>query len=291
MADAPPTRRPARRRPRRGPSRPAQGGGGGGSDLGRRVLAAIPAIIFAIVIVGKGGLLFAVGILALGVVCLHELFEMVDEARPVKLAGFMGLTGLVFAALYGSQFQILLVQAVIVPVMFTIVLMQPLHRGVTYGMAVTLFGVWWIGFALAHAVLLRELPHGGAIIVDVLVGTFLGDTGAYLGGRMYGRRPLAPRLSPNKTVEGLLIGMFTAVIATWFAGLYQDWLSGTDALLIGLGVALTAPFGDLFESLVKRDAGTKDTGRLFGAHGGALDRLDAVLFSIVAGYYIWVAIL
>ena len=98
----------------------------------------------------------------------------------------------------------------------------------------TLLGVYWIGFALAHAVLLRELPHGDGIVVDVLVGTFLGDTGAYLGGRAFGRRPLAPWISPNKTVEGLAIGMVTALAATWFAGLYQDWLSGPDALLLGL---------------------------------------------------------
>jgi phosphatidate cytidylyltransferase len=158
-------------------------------------------------------------------------------------------------------------------------------------MAVTIFSIWWIGLAFAHAVLLRELPHGAGIVVDVLVGTFLGDTGAYFGGRMYGQRPLAPNLSPNKTVEGLLIGMLTAVVATWFAGLYQDWLPGTSALLLGIGVALSAPLGDLFESLVKREAQTKDTGRLFGAHGGALDRLDAVLFSIVVGYYVWVSVM
>jgi phosphatidate cytidylyltransferase len=87
------------------------------------------------------------------------------------------------------------------------------------------------------------------------------------------------------------VGMVTAVAATWFAGLYQDWLAGWEALVLGLGVALAAPVGDLFESLVKREAGTKDTGRLFGAHGGALDRLDAVLFTIPTGYYIWVALL
>ena len=68
-------------------------------------------------------------------------------------------------------------------------------------------------------------------------------------------------------------------------------MSGSEALLLGLGVALAAPAGDLFESFVKREAGTKDSGRLFGAHGGALDRLDAVMFAAVAGYYIWLALL
>jgi phosphatidate cytidylyltransferase len=263
----------------------------GGSDFGRRLVAAVPAVIFAVAIVSQGGEIFAAGILLLGFVCMHELFAMLDAARPVKLAGFLGLAGMVGAALWGDQFHVLLVQAALVPLLFALLLLSPVRRGASASLAVTLFGVWWIGLALAHAVLLRELPHGGAIIVDVLVGTFIGDTGAYFGGRMYGRRPLAPRISPNKTVEGLLIGMVFAVAATWFAGLYQDWLSGTDALLIGLGVAVSAPVGDLFESLIKRDAGTKDTGRLFGAHGGALDRLDAVFFSIPTAYYVWMALL
>jgi phosphatidate cytidylyltransferase len=144
--------------------------------------------------------------------------------------------------------------------------------------------------ALAHAVLLRRLHHGDGIVVDVLVGTFVGDTGAYLGGRSFGTRPLAARISPNKTVEGLVIGFVTAVLATWAAGLYQDWLSGNKALLLGFAVGAAAPLGDLFESRVKRDAGIKDAGRLFGAHGGALDRLDAALFTLVAGYYVWLAV-
>jgi phosphatidate cytidylyltransferase len=154
---------------------------------------------------------------------------------------------------------------------------------------VTLLGIYWIGLALAHAVLLRGLPHGEGIVIDVLVGTFLGDTGAYLGGRMFGSRPLAPAISPSKTVEGLVIGMLCAVVAVWLAGRYQDWLPGTHALVLGVGVALAGPVGDLFESFVKREARIKDSGSLFGAHGGALDRLDAVLFTAVVSYYIWQA--
>jgi phosphatidate cytidylyltransferase len=285
MAARGPTRRspPARRARRRRPPRRR-------SDLRARLLAAVPAIAFAIFIVSEGGLVFALGLLALGFVCLHELYTLLEETRPIKLAGFLGLTALVFAALYGDQYQVVLVEVALVPVLFGLALAAPRRAPATIGMAVTTFSIWWIGLAFAHAVMLRELPHGGGIIVDVLVGTFLGDTGAYIGGRMYGRRPLAPELSPNKTVEGLLIGMVTAVAATWFAGLYQDWLPGTSALLLGIGVALAAPVGDLFESLIKRETQTKDTGRLFGAHGGALDRLDAVLFTVVVGYYLWVAL-
>ena len=261
------------------------------NDLLARVGAAVPAVIFAVFIIWQGGAVFAAGLLGLGVVCLHELFAMFPHAKPVRLAGFLGIAALLGAALWGDQFQVLMVQAALVPLVFVALLASPVRRGATASMSFTLFGVWWIGLAFAHAVLLRELAHGDAIIVDVLVGTFIGDTGAYFGGRMYGRRPLAPRISPNKTLEGLLIGMVFAIAATWFAGLYQDWLSGTDALLLGLGVALTAPLGDLFESTLKRDAGTKDTGRLFGAHGGGLDRLDAVLFTVPTAFYVWSALL
>jgi phosphatidate cytidylyltransferase len=83
--------------------------------------------------------------------------------------------------------------------------------------------------------------------------------------------------------------MVCSVLGVWIAGRYQEWLPGTHALVLGAGVALAAPLGDLFESFVKREAGAKDSGGVFGPHGGALDRLDGVLFAVVAGYYIWAA--
>ncbi len=259
------------------------------SELGARIIVAIPAVAFAITIIALGGIWFAIGLLALGIFCLGELFDLFDDVQPVRLAGFVGLTALILAAHFGDDFHVLLVAMALFPVLFAITLAQ--GRAGTLGMAIAVFGVAWVGLALAHAVLLRDLPHGGGIIVDILVGTFIGDSAAYSGGRMFGRRKLAPRVSPNKTVEGLLIGMVAAVVATWLAGTYQDWLSGTDALILGVAVAIAAPIGDLFESFVKRDAGTKDTGKLFGAHGGALDRLDAVFFTAVTGYYVWLALL
>jgi phosphatidate cytidylyltransferase len=257
------------------------------SELGARLMAAAPAIAVALFLVIEGGLVFALGMFALGAVCMHELYAMYRRAQPARLAGLIALAGLLAAALYGAQYQVLLVAVAALPLVFGLTLLAP--RPSVGGIAVTLLGIYWIGFALAHAVLLRGLPHGTGIVIDVAVGTFLGDTGAYLGGRLFGQRPLAPTISPNKTVEGLLIGMLFAVLGVWIAGRYQEWLPGMHALVIGLGVALAAPVGDLFESFVKREAGAKDSGGLFGAHGGALDRLDAVLFSAVAGYYIWAA--
>jgi phosphatidate cytidylyltransferase len=257
------------------------------SDFGARVFAALPAIAFALFIVIEGGPIFALGLFALGCICLHELFALYPRARPVPLAGFVGLAGLLLAALYGGAPQVLLAAVATLPLLFVFTLLAP--RPSAGGLALTLLGIFWIGIALAHAVLLRGLPHGEGIVIDVLVGTFLGDTGAYLGGRMFGRRPLAPTISPNKTVEGLLIGMASTVLGVWIAGRYQEWLPGTHALVLGVAIALVTPIGDLFESFVKREARTKDSGGLFGAHGGALDRLDAVLFAAVAGYYVWAA--
>jgi phosphatidate cytidylyltransferase len=261
-----------------------------GSELGARVMAAIPGLIFAIIVIRIGDWVFVAALALLGIVCLHELFELFGFANPSRLAGMVGLVALLVAAQAGHPGTVLLVFVACLPLVFLLCATQARPAGMP-GVAVTMLGLSWVGLALAHAVLLRDLPHGNAIVIDVLVGTFVGDSGAYLGGRMIGSRPLAPRISPNKTVEGLLIGIVVGVAAVWFAGLYQNWLSGWHALILGAAVCAVAPIGDLFESYLKRSGGTKDTGRLFGVHGGALDRLDAVLFTAVVGFYVWQAML
>jgi phosphatidate cytidylyltransferase len=250
-----------------------------------RIIVAVPAIVIAYFVIDRGGLLFAVGLIGLGVVALHELFTMMRRARPVDLGAYLSIAAFVLLALYEDRADLLIALAAAFPVVFVLALTRARLDNLAWGMAATMFGVVWVGLPLAHAVFLRELPHGDGLIIDVLVATFVGDTAAYLGGRLWGRSPLAPDLSPNKTVEGLVAGILGGTIAFWCAGLYQDWLTGPDALFIGFLVAITAPIGDLFESAVKRDLDVKDTGRAFGAHGGALDRLDAVFFTVVVGFY------
>jgi phosphatidate cytidylyltransferase len=259
-----------------------------GSDLGARVLVAIPAAIVAIFLVAQGGPIFVAGVAIFGAIGVWELSRMFAKARPSLVAGTVGTVAVIVLAAVEGREAMLTALTAMVPIVFLSVALAR-NRGGMPGVAVTLLGIVWIGLALGHAVLLRESDHGGGILLNVLIGTFIGDTGAYLGGRMFGSRKLAPKISPNKTIEGLLIGLVTAVAAVWFAGLYQDWFSGTDALLLGLAVAVAAPLGDLFESFLKRDAGTKDAGGLFGVHGGVLDRLDAAMFAVVAGNYVWLA--
>jgi phosphatidate cytidylyltransferase len=264
------------------------------SDLPGRIAVAIPAIGFAIFIVWQGDEIFLIALMALGVVALGELYTLMERVRPPALAGFLTLAALLTAALYGEPRHVVMVLVAAFPVTFVLALARPRRANVSWAIAATMFGVLWVGLAMVHAIWLRELEieqngetivTGMGLVFDVLIATFVGDTFAYFVGRAYGRTQFAPLISPNKTIEGLLGGIVGGTLAFWCAGLYQDWLTGWDALLIGFLVAITAPLGDLFESLIKRDLEVKDTGRLFGAHGGVLDRLDAVLFTIVVGYY------
>ena len=256
-------------------------------ETARRILVAIPWIAFAIAIVVLGGPVFAVAMAGIGLLCLREYFVMTAPLRPVQMAAYIALVAMVAAAYFGTAFNVLLIATASFALLFVFGARRRPRDGIVVSMGVTVLGAVWIGLPLVHAVLLRDLPdHGAALLIDVLVGTFATDTAAYATGRMFGSHRITPDLSPNKTIEGLIGGFLIGTMAFWFAGLYQNWLSGADALIIGAAVAAVAPIGDLFASMVKRDLGTKDTGKLFGPHGGLLDRLDAVLFTIVVGYYL-----
>jgi phosphatidate cytidylyltransferase len=259
------------------------------SNLVGRILVAVPAGLLALFCILTSPETLAVFVLVVGAIALHEFYEMSEYINPVRLAGFLTLVALVASGLWGDQFQLVVVVVASFPAVFLLSAFTAPTENATFGMAATLFGAFWIGIPLAHALWLQQLPHGDMVIIDVLLGTFIGDTFAYGGGRLFGRRKLAPKLSPNKTQEGLIIGVIGGALTVWFAGLYQDWISGSNALLLGFAVALAAPIGDLFESYIKRDFGVKDSGKAFGAHGGAMDRADAVLFTIVVGYYVWFA--
>jgi phosphatidate cytidylyltransferase len=265
----------------------------GTSDLIPRILVAIPAIAFAVVIIWQGEWVFAAGIGLLAVICVHELSVMFERARPVRLAAMIGVVALTVAGTVGDERTVLMVFMATLPLTFFLAVAMPQRERVTASISVTILMLFWIGLGVAHAALLRGLDHGGALVLMVLLGTFFGDTFAYFGGRLLGRHKMSPVISPNKTWEGLACGIVLGTLVVWYtAQTYsgEHWISGTDGLLLGLAVVTAAPIGDLFESLIKRDMGTKDTGTLFGAHGGALDRVDAALFALVAGYYVWLAV-
>lgn len=154
----------------------------------------------------------------------------------------------------------------------------------------TLAAVAYVALPAGAMVLLRTSAHGFGLILILLGGVWLTDTGAYVVGRLIGRHKLSPRISPGKTIEGFVGGLVIGVFTVWFSHFLtgdtksEYWLSGTEALVIGVAISLAATAGDLFESLLKRSAGVKDSGHLLGEHGGMLDRIDALLLAAPVMY-------
>lgn len=142
----------------------------------------------------------------------------------------------------------------------------------------------YVGWMGGHLIALREVPDGRQWLLLSLVTTWMADTGAYLIGSTWGRRKLAPRLSPGKTIEGTVGGWLTGVIS---GGLVATLLGlGTvHGLALGALIGVASPLGDLGISMIKRQVGAKDSGHLIPGHGGMLDRIDSILFTVVIGYY------
>ena len=237
---------------------------------------AVPAAAVLLALNHSGGLAFALPLAVLGALGQAELARLAGVPLRTAAPGCLAVAAAILLALY---------DVALAPLALAAVPVAALLGGRRAGL-VAAGGLAWIGVCLAHAVLLRQLDHGAGLVVDVLLATFIGDTAAQLVGSAFGRRRLAARISPNKTVEGLAAGIAVGTLACVVAGFFQGWLSTGDALLLGLACALAAPAGDLLESAVKRRAGVKDSGRLFGAHGGVLDRADAAMMAALVGYWV-----
>ncbi len=148
------------------------------------------------------------------------------------------------------------------------------------------FGFLYLPLLLGHLGLLRELPWGREWVFLVLLVVMAGDTAAYFVGISLGRRKLYPAISPNKSVEGAIGGLAGSLAGAylamaWFFPALGIW----DCLLLGLLIGVIAQLGDLFESMLKRSFGVKDSGRLIPGHGGILDRLDSLLFAFPVAYF------
>ena len=159
----------------------------------------------------------------------------------------------------------------------------------TVGWALAVAGGIYIGWLMSHFVRLRALPDGLAWVALALLTTWASDTGAYLLGRAIGRHKLCPQLSPGKTWEGLGGGLVGGLLAGGIIGaLAQHWsgaIGWSNGLAVGLMVAIVAPIGDLIISMMKREAGVKDSGSLIPGHGGVLDRTDSLMTVAPVVYY------
>lgn len=154
--------------------------------------------------------------------------------------------------------------------------------------AETVFGAVYTGFLLSYLVLIRQFDAGGMwLALALVVSVWASDVAAYFIGSLVGRHKLAPHISPKKSWEGFFAGVF-ACVAVWA---FSPMLPGVEietstALLVGVGVALSAVIGDLAESRMKREAGIKDSGTSLPGHGGFLDRLDSLILACLVAYWI-----
>lgn len=263
-----------------------------GSPGAGRLIIAIPGIAIAIGVVALGGAPFAVATTLVAIAGLYEFYSLTAAYRPLRWAGYLATLLMIgLAALMDDPERAVLTGVgACLGLVAVAALILARREEMILRMGITALGAIYLGVPLALVVALRELPDGAGAVANLLVGVWVFDTASYLGGRLWGRRPIAPLTSPGKTVEGFAIGLAAGVLAVVVAGLYMDWISALESLLLGVVICLAAYVGDLFESLIKRDVGTKDSGRLLLGHGGVLDRFDSLLFAALATYLVTVVI-
>lgn len=248
-----------------------------------RIIAGASLGIAAILLIWVGGPWFFGAALALAVVGLNEFYRITARYRPITLAGFIALAAALFWAWQGSLELVLGSLGLSLLLAFALSLVGGPKPEVTARITATVLGVVYLGLGFATLLLLRGLDDGLALVLTVVFGTWASDTVAYFTGRFFGQTPMTPRLSPKKTWEGFVGGVIGTLVLVEFIGLYT-FLTPLESLELGVIIALVAPVGDLFESLIKRDADIKDAGSFIPGHGGILDRFDALLFVSVAAY-------
>ena len=256
------------------------------SSLLKRTISAIVLlpIVLGVLYIG-GDILFASLALVLGLATFEfvQLMERGDY-RPALVFGW-GFTAMgLFVARDPEGAWLRPAMATLLGGALVWQLFQTQRPAPTADWALTIAGGLYVGWMGGHLFSLRQLPDGFQWVLLTLLITWCADTGAYLVGSTWGRRKLAPKISPGKTVEGTVGGWLTGII---IGGLLTEILGAGMAygLVLGALIGVASPLGDLGISMMKRQVGAKDSSRLIPGHGGMLDRLDSILFTAVISFY------
>jgi phosphatidate cytidylyltransferase len=259
-----------------------------GSELATRVITGVVMAAGGLLVLNSGpgpaSVLVSV-IVALGVIELCGALRT-QGYRPAGLVALLGSVGLVLGAYHAGESAFAAVAAVVIPATLLWYLAGVSKGRPAPGVASTLLVFGYVGVMGGFAGLILAQPDGIGLVLGLVLCSVGYDIGGYLAGSRFGRRHIAPSISPNKTAEGLLAGMAASVVIGFvLVGSISPW-GRFNALALGVVVAVLAPLGDLCESLIKRDLGVKDLGGLLPGHGGVLDRFDAMLFALPAVYYL-----
>lgn len=267
-------------------------------DMARRSELGIRAATGLAVVVVFFGALYAGPMwvtLFLSAAVLLGVYEFYQASRnagfaPLSLAGLLGSAAVLYASWSFGPFGAAGIMAGVAlgSALWVILSARAFPLANT---AVTVLGAAWIALPASFALPVFRAPGAAALVIGVIGLTALNDIAAYSCGRAFGNRPLAPRLSPNKTVAGFAVGSVVTLLVAALVG-RLGWLEPfTFASLLTLAgvVCLAGPAGDLAESGIKRSIGIKDMGSLLPGHGGVLDRVDSYLFTIPAAYltFLW----
>jgi phosphatidate cytidylyltransferase len=260
------------------------------SSIFSRILVAAAALPLVLGLVWLGGWwMFGLAVVV-ALLGLHEFYGLTRPLRPVVLAGYAGATATMLGAELGGPEWALGGFLSTFALAFVLKGVSSTSQPTTVSVGATVLGAGWIALGVGHVILIRAIPDDGRLAsFTLLLAVFSADTAAYFVGRLFGRHKLAPNVSPGKTWEGFLAGSAACIFVTWVALYETGYMSGWRSLVLGAAIALAAPVGDLFASGLKRDLHAKDFGRALPGHGGILDRLDSVLFSAIAAYYVLAA--
>ncbi len=240
-------------------------------------------------------LLFNLFVLAVALVALHELYAM-SLPSDRRTEGWLAVLGgaLLTAVIASGRIEFVQAATSFLFLFFAVFFLLRFKdlRTVTVHLSIVFFGFFYLSLMLGHLGLIRLLPFGREWIFLVLVVIMAGDTAAYFVGSAVGRRKLYPAISPNKSIEGALGGLVGSLAGAFLVrATFFPQISLVDVFFFGVVVAAAGQVGDLFESMLKRSCGVKDSGTIIPGHGGILDRLDSLLFAFPLAYYyaLWVS--